>query len=156
MSVIKDTIEGLAKGWSWPTVKEHPLRKLLLTKAFERCGGIKVSVDNGGFSRDFTFRHEKKNGDLRIWTRSMSGLLQWRTDPVKGDRLVYKAFGKNDPTERLSLEEIFLDPHDVDEGEVAMFEVLYADLVPMLPSFSAAIKEADKFLEVYIGNSRNT
>lgn len=148
MSEIKDVIETLSREWNWNSVYKHGLRKNLLSKEYERGGGLKVLVPTGPkFSREFTFRHEKKNGDFRIWTRSMSGLLQWRTDPVKGDRLVYRAFGNNVQTERVPLEEIFMDPNNVDEGEVAMFEVLYADLVDLLPLFKNALVEADQYLE---------
>ncbi|ATS93578.1 hypothetical protein P1A145kb_p178 [Pectobacterium phage DU_PP_I] len=148
MSEIKDVIEKLARDWSWNAVAKHDLRKQILTRNIEMGGGLRIQVPTGpNFSREFTFRHEKKNGDLRIWTKSMNSFLQWRTDPKKGDRLVYRAFGKDIQTERVPLEEIFMDPQYVDEGEVAMFEMLYADLVPLLPMFAEALVKADEYLE---------
>lgn len=147
MSEIKDVIEGLARGWSWACVQKHPDRAKLLSKRLEGVG-IDIEVPTGpNFSRNFTFRHEKKNKDLRIWTKSQTGLLQWRTDPDKGDRLVYVAFGKKATTEKVPLEEIFMDPWHVDEGEVGMFEMLYPDLVLLIPSFAEAIRLADEKLE---------
>lgn len=147
MSEIKDVIETLSREWSWNAVAKHDLRKQILTRNIEMGGGLRIQVPTGpNFSREFTFRHEKRNGDLRIWTKSMNGLLQWRTDPKKGDRLVYRAFGKDIHAERVPLEEIFMDPQYVDEGEVAMFEMLYADLAPMVPLFAGALDEADKLL----------
>lgn len=147
MSEIKDVIETLSRDWSWKAVSKHDIRKQILHPKIERGGGLQIHVPQGpNFSREFTFRHEKKNGDLRIWTKSMDGLLQWRTDPKKGDRLVYRAFGKDTQTERVPLEEIFMDPQYVDEGEVEMFEMLYADLVPLLPMFAEALVKADEQL----------
>lgn len=155
MSEIKDVIERLARDWSWNAVAKHDLRKQILTRNIEMGGGLRIQVPTGpNFSREFTFRHEKKNGDLRIWTKSMNGLLQWRTDPKKGDRLVYRAFGKDIQTERVPLEEIFMDPQYVDEGEVAMFEMLYADLVPLLPMFAEALVKADEHLEKNYGSAK--
>lgn len=155
MSEIKDVIETLSREWSWNAVAKHDLRKQILTRNIEMGGGLRIQVPTGpNFSREFTFRHEKKNGDLRIWTKSMNGLLQWRTDPKKGDRLVYRAFGKDIQTERVPLEEIFMDPQYVDEGEVAMFEMLYADLVPLLPMFAEALVKADEYLEKNYGSAK--
>lgn len=155
MSEIKDVIETLSREWSWNAVAKHDLRKQILTRNIEMGGGLRIQVPTGpNFSREFTFRHEKKNGDLRIWTKSMNGLLQWRTDPKKGDRLVYRAFGKDIQTERVPLEEIFMDPQYVDEGEVAMFEMLYADLVPLLPMFAEALAKADEYLEKNYGSAK--
>lgn len=155
MSEIKDVIETLSREWSWNAVAKHDLRKQILTRNIEMGGGLRIQVPTGpNFSREFTFRHEKRNGDLRIWTKSMNGLLQWRTDPKKGDRLVYRAFGKDIQTERVPLEEIFMDPQYVDEGEVAMFEMLYADLVPLLPMFAEALVKADEYLEKNYGSSK--
>ncbi|QPI18267.1 hypothetical protein POP15_219 [Pectobacterium phage POP15] len=155
MSEIKDVIETLSREWSWNAVSKHDLRKQILTRNIEMGGGLRIQVPTGpNFSREFTFRHEKKNGDLRIWTKSMNGLLQWRTDPKKGDRLVYRAFGKDIQTERVPLEEIFMDPQYVDEGEVAMFEMLYADLVPLLPMFAEALVKADEYLEKNYGSAK--
>ena len=146
MSEIKDVIERLARDWSWGAVHKDQTRRQIITKLEGKFRGLTLHVPTGPNTvRDFTMRHEKKNGDLRLWTKSMSGLLQWRTCPEKGDRLVYHAFGRND-TERLSIEEIFLDTHNVDEGEVAMFEMLYADLAPMVPLFAGALDEADRVL----------
>lgn len=155
MSEIKDVIETLSRDWSWDAVSKHDLRKQILTRNIEMGGGLRVQVPTGpNFSREFTFRHEKKNGDLRIWTKSMNGLLQWRTDPKKGDRLVYRAFGKDIQTERVPLEEIFMDPRCVDKGEVAMFEMLYSDLVPLLPMFAEALVKADEYLGKNYGSSK--
>lgn len=155
MSEIKDVIETLSREWSWDAVAKHDLRKQILSRNIEMGGGLRIQVPTGpNFSREFTFRHEKKNGDLRIWTKSMNGLLQWRTDPKKGDRLVYRAFGKDIQTERVPLEEIFMDPQYVDEGEVAMFEMLYADLVPLLPMFAEALVKADEYLEKNHGSAK--
>lgn len=72
MSEIKVTIETLAKEWGWDAVSRHTLRKTLLSSKYEgRLGGLQVMVSAGnGFVKEFTFRHEKKNGDFRIWTRS--------------------------------------------------------------------------------------
>jgi len=152
MSENKDVIERLARDWSWKAVVNHPIRHHIITTWEGKLRGLHIEVPTGpNTHREFTMRHERKNGDLRIWTKSMSGLLQWRTCPEKGDRLVYHAFGRGD-TERLSIEEIFLDTHNVDEGEVAMFEVLYADLAPMVPLFAGALDEADRLLlEKYNG-----
>lgn len=147
MSEIKDVIETLSREWNWDAVSKHELRKKIISRNMEMSGGLRVNVPAGPkFYREFTFRHEKKNGDLRIWTKSMHGLLQWRTDPEKGDRLVYRAFGKGTLTERVPLEEIFMDPHNVEEDEVSMFEMLYADLVPLLPLFAEALVIADEEL----------
>ena len=152
MSEIKDVIERLARDWSWRAVMGDPVRRQIVTKLEGKFRGLSLEVPTGpNTTHEFTMRHEMKNGDLRLWTKSMSGLLQWRTCPEKGDRLVYHAFGRND-TQRLSIEEIFLDTHNVDEGEVAMFEVLYADLAPMVPLFAGALDEADRLLlEKYNG-----
>lgn len=147
MSQIKDVIERLARDWSWDSVQCNPARRQIITKFEGKFGGLALRVPDGpNVVRDFVMRHEKKNGDLRLWTKSMSGLLQWRTGPGKVDRLVYHAFARND-TERLAIEEIFMDTHNVDEGEVAMFEMLYADLAPMVPLFAGALDEADRILE---------
>lgn len=147
MSEIKDVIERLAKDWSWQAVLDNPVRRQILKSLEGQRRGLSIKVPTGpNTHREFTMRHEFRKGDLRLWTKSMSGLLQWRTCPEKGDRLVYHAFGKAD-TERLSIEEIFLDTHNVDEGEVAMFEMLYADLAPMVPLFAGALDEADRILE---------
>lgn len=155
MNEIKDVIEMLSRDWSWDAVAKHDLRKKILTCNRGMSGGLRVQVPTGpNFSREFTFRNEKKNGDLRIWTKSMNGLLQWRTDPEKGDRLVYRAFGKDIQTERVPLEEIFMDPQCVDEDEVAMFEMLYTDLVPLLPVFGEALVKADEYLENNYGSAK--
>ncbi|AEZ66289.1 hypothetical protein EXT67_21525 [Pectobacterium atrosepticum] len=141
MSEIKDVIERLARDWSWGAGQYRQSIQALEGK----FRGLTLHVPTGpNTAREFTMQYEKKNGDLRLWTKSMSGLLQWRTCPEKGDRLVYHAFGRT--TERLSIEEIFLDTHNVDEGEVAMFEMLYADLAPMVPLFAGALDEADRVL----------
>lgn len=147
MSEIKDVIERLAKDWSWGAVQKDPIRRLIITDLEGKLRGLTLWVPSGpNTSREFTMRHEKKNGDLRLWTKSMSGLLQWRTGPEKGDRLVYHPFGRGG-TERLAIEEIFMDTHNVDEGEVAMFEMLYSDLAPMVPLFAGALDQADRILQ---------
>lgn len=155
MSEIKVTIETLAKEWGWDAVSRHTLRKTLLSSKYEgRLGGLQVMVSAGnGFVKEFTFRHEKKNGDFRIWTRSPGGLIQWRTDPTKGDRLIYRPFGTNRLTERVSLEDIFMDPTNVDDGEVEMFKMLYGELVPLIPLFHLAIQHADQML-IYLNNTK--
>lgn len=140
-------VRDLLNNWTWEKVKKDKVRGQIIrlpNKVLER----RLDFPYGGYS--FSLRHEKSKGDLRFWTKSMSGLLQWRTCPEKGGRLVYHAFGRGD-TERLSIEEIFLDTHNVDEGEVAMFEMLYADLVPLLPMFAEALVKADEYLEKYNG-----
>lgn len=139
MSKIKDVVETLANDWNWDTVAKHPARRQLLNGTLA-SGDLTVRLPNG---IGFTFRHEKKNGDLRIWTKSNCGLLQWRSDPKKGDRLVYVPFGGENRTERLPLAEIFMDPKLVDEDEVMMFEVLYPDLLDLLPHFGEALLLAD-------------
>lgn len=95
--------------------------------------------------------HKTSNKDLRVWTKTPAGLIQWRTCPLKGDRLVYQPFGGNRQSERLSLEEIFMDPTCVDEGEVEMFKMLYSELEPLVPLFSAAMGHFDKMLEEMYG-----
>ena len=144
MSKIKDVVETLANDWNWGSVKGHSFRRELLTGS--KAGtGLSVRLANGV---GFNFRHEQKNGDLRIWTKSNCGLLQWRTDPDKGDRLVYVPFGGKSRTERLPIADIFMDPKNVDEDEVLMFEVLYPDLLDLLPHFGEAVSLADdKLLE---------
>ena len=139
MSKIKDVVETLANDWNWGSVKEHAVRRELLTGSLAGTS-LQVRLPSGV---GFTFRHEKKNGDLRIWTKSNCGLLQWRTDPEKGDRLVYVPFGGQNRTERLPIAEIFMDPKNVDEDEVLMFEVLYPDLLDLLPHFGEALVLAD-------------
>lgn len=144
MSKIKDVVETLANDWNWNSVQDHSARRQLLNGSLGATGlGVRCTSGVG-----FTFRHEKKNGDLRIWTKSNCGLLQWRSDPEKGDRLVYVPFGGQNRTERLPLAEIFMDPKNVDEDEVLMFEVLYPDLLDLLPHFGEALLLADaKLLE---------
>lgn len=152
MSVIKETIEKLAREWSWEVVSTHPTRSALLRhpKLIGKGNGISVLVDQGAtwetWIKEFTFRHERANGDLRIWTKVTNGLIQWRTDPVKGSRLVYRPFGTATQTERLDIEEIFLDPTNVEEDEVQMFEMLYADVAPHIADFYVALQKADDIL----------
>lgn len=146
MSEIKNVIERLARDWSWGAVINDPVRRQIISNLEGKFGGLHIVIPSGPNNPSvFTMRHERRNGDLRLWTKSITGLLQWRTCPEKGDRLVYHPFNRGD-TERLSIEEIFLDTHNVDEGEVKMFEMLYADLAPMVPLFAAALDEADRLL----------
>lgn len=150
MSEIKDVIELLSKEWSWGAVKEHPKRRLILTS--HSRGGIVTKVPTGpNFTREFKMEYKEVNKDLRVWTKTTAGLIQWRTCPVKGDRLVYQPFGGNRQSERLSLEEIFMDPTCVEEDEVEMFKVLYSELEPLVPLFSAAMFQFDQILEGIYG-----
>ena len=151
MSEIKDTIELLSREWTWNAVKDHPQRKILLTK--KTMGGIVTQVATGPkFTREFKVQHKPENKDLRVWTKTTAGLIQWRTCPVKGDRLVYQPFGGNRQSERLSLEEIFMDPTCVEEDEVEMFKMLYSELGPLIPLFSTAMSQFDHVLEGIHGN----
>lgn len=154
MSKIKDVIERLARDWSWKSVKNDPVRRQIITKLEGKFGGLTVEVPTGPNTvREFILRHEKKNGDLRLWTKSISGLLQWRTCPIKGDRLVYHGFGRGD-TDRLPIEEIFLDTHNVDEGEVLMFEMLYPEIVSMIPLFGDALDLTDAWLKGFFNEQK--
>lgn len=150
MSEIKDTIELLSKEWSWNAVKDHPQRKIILSR---NCtGGIVTQVPTGpNFTREFKMQHKRENNDLRVWTKTTAGLIQWRTCPVKGDRLVYQPFGGNRQSERLALEEIFMDPTCVEEGEVEMFKMLYSELEPLVPLFSTAMAQFDEVLGGFRG-----
>ena len=156
MSIIKDTIEKLAREWSWSAVNRHPLRsKLVSDRRFERrakkgfLGGMDVIVEYPGadFSSKYSIRYEKDKGDFRIWTKNNVGLIQWRTSKEKGDRLVYRPFAKNiTVSERVEISEIFLDPFNVNEGEVEMFEMIYPDISPLIPGFNTAVQMADQEL----------
>lgn len=150
MSKIKDVVETLANDWNWHVVADHPARRPLLNGSIP-SGDLRIRLPSGV---GFTFRHEKKNGDLRIWTKSNCGLLQWRSDPKKGDRLVYVPFGGQNRTERLPLAEIFMDPKSVDEDEVLMFEVLYPDLMDLLPIFGDALRIGDEKLKETAGGGK--
>lgn len=155
MSEIKEAIELLSKEWSWGAVKAHPQRRLVLTT---HCrGGIVTQVPTGpNFTREFKMEHKAENKDLRVWTKTTAGLIQWRTCPVKGDRLVYQPFGGKRQSERLSLEEIFMDPTCVEEGEVDLFKMLYADLEPLVPMFIEAMGKFDELLgEIYGKGEKN-
>lgn len=153
MSKIKDVVETLANDWNWQAVSEHPVRRQLIIN--RKGSGLNVRVPTGpNFAVGFSFRHEEKNGDLRIWTKSNCGLLQWRTDLVKGDRLVYVPFTNVSRTERLPLAEIFMDPQNVDEDEVLMFEVLYPDLLDLLPIFGDALRIGDEKLRETAGGGK--
>lgn len=141
MSKIKDIIEDLAINWSYAALKVHPSRKEIFN---QRYVGVSTKVAlQGKYNQEFTLRYDQNFGDVRIWTKAPAGLIQWRSCGAKGDRLIYKSFVKGTFTERLPLEDIFMDPRNVDEGEVAMFEVLYADMAPILPLFAEALSQLD-------------
>lgn len=143
MTDIKDTIEKLATDWSWSAVKEHRNRQVLIKVRRFRSLTVKVPHEFG--EQLFDIRHEPEKGkhDLRIWTKTKGGLLQWRTCPIKGDRLVYVKFG-NQEVDKVALEDIFLDPVHVDESEVDFFKVMYPDLAKPLPLFSEAVDLVDE------------
>jgi len=147
MTDIKETIEKLATDWTWTAVKEHRNRHVLIKVRRFRSLTVKVPHEFG--EQHFDIRHEPEKGkhDLRIWTKTQGGLLQWRTCPVKGDRLVYVKFGGQPEKEKVALEDIFLDPLHVDEGEVEFFKVMYPDLVKLLRLFSQAVDLVDQKIE---------
>lgn len=149
MSEIKEVIETLAKVWSWAAVKAHPTRRQIITKRADN--GLYVRIQNPGkdLPHTFTIRHQKKDGDLRLWTKTPYGLVQWRSCPKKGDRLVYQPFGSGGrlKADRVAIEDIFIDPLNVDEGEVEMFKVLYPEIAPLLPLFLSATDEIDMVLQ---------
>lgn len=147
MSDIKYVIERLGRDWNFGDVLRHKQRKSLISP----FGEFKVLVPAGpNITQSFSFQYKKDTNDIRIWTKTFNGLLQWRSCPVKGNRLVYRPFGKDSTTERVDLEDIFMDPLNVEDDEVAMFEMLYADILPLIPMFGDALDKADYRLGVLI------
>lgn len=149
MTSIKDTIEKLATDWSWTAVKGHPNRHVLIK--LMRFRSLKVKVPHDFGEQHFDIRHEPEKGkhDLRIWTTTQGRLFQWRTCPLKGDRLVYVNFG-NQEAGKVALEDIFLDPRHVDESEVDFFKVMYPDLAKLLPVFSEAVDLVDEKIRMWL------
>lgn len=147
MSDIKHVIERLGRDWNFGEVSRHNQRKSLMGP----FGDIKVLVPAGpNLTQSFSFQYKKDTKDIRIWTKTFTGLLQWRTSMEKGNRLVYRPFGKDSTTERVDLEDIFMDPLNVEDDEVAMFEMLYAELLPLIPLFGEALDKVDLQLGVLI------
>lgn len=155
--MIKEVIEKLEKDWSWSAMIQHPLRKhLLVNQNWVRPkrsgkGGMIVETGNDEY---FKFRHYREDNDFRIFRKTSNALIQWRSDKKKGNRLIFVFFGKGGSVERLPLEEIFLDPLNIDEGEIALFEMIYADMTPYLASFKEALLKADEKLEAAYGKFR--
>lgn len=136
---IKCVIEKLTQRWSWDALQKSQYRGVLVKDRGYVDKGLVVYA--GKLS--FKMRHRKEDGDFRIWTNTASALIQWRTCPKKGNRLIYRPYGKGSGTERLAMEDIFLDPWNVDEGEVQLFEMMYPEFVPIVPLFEEALQAAD-------------
>lgn len=147
---IKDTIEALSTQWNWHSIKNSPHKRQLLGRLEGKKRGLKVNVPRpySDFMQEFTFRHEQINTDVRIWTKTPTGLLQWRTGPKTGSRLVYKNFSAVD-TERIDIEDVFLDTSCVTAEEIELFCFLYADISAIVPLFWKALAQADKELGEY-------
>lgn len=148
MSEIKETIELLSREWSWNKVKNNPVRSLVLSKGFVGKGMLCDVPSGPNYSLRFQLRHDPAKGDLRMWTKTKTGLIQWRTCPVKGDRIVYQPFGGKRDAERIAMEDIFMDPSSIDEGEVELFKVLYGEIENLVPLFKEASKKFNELLGV--------
>lgn len=149
-SKIKEAISRLYSEWAWEAISDHLTRKAVIHKLEGDVGGIVVRVaSEGGYAYSFKVNHKKENGDVRIWVTTKNYLVQWRTSPEvvgKGNRLVVRSFSKGASTDRLPVEDLFLDPSDVDSGEIMLLGMMYPELAEMLPLFPEALDEFDKKL----------
>lgn len=144
---IKEAIRRLYSEWTWGAISGHLTRKAVIHKLEGDVGGIVVRVaSKGGHADSFKINHKRENGDARIWVTTKNYLVQWRTSPDvtgKGNRLVVRSFSKGASTDRLPVEDLFLDPLDVDSGEIMLLGMMYPELAEMLPLFPDALNEFD-------------
>ena len=139
---IKYTLKLLSEQWTYSEINKDRFRRRLIHGAY-RERGLKVTTKKG-----FTFRAvscAKNNFDVRIFTQTSERLLQWRTDKEKGDRLVHKDY-RATGVERLSLDELFMDPSQVTEDDVTFFKGIYPELVEILVEFEEAVCKIDEIL----------
>lgn len=136
---VKLMIERLTHDWGWKVMKISQKRRVLLRQHQSR----KINTPSG---LEFTFRHRVQDGDFRIFTKIKTGLIQWRTDEAMGDRLIYKPFNGTTFVERTPVEDLFMDPSDVDGGEVDLFCMMYPEISRLAKDFVDAMIFMDQEL----------
>lgn len=146
MSTVKEAISRLSSEWSWDAIRLDSLRRKLICKEIlvGRGGGLDTKV-NG---LNFKFRHIREDKDFRIFTNA-NALFQWRTSKKgpegKGDRLIIRHYTKN-ASDKIQVDELFLDPSNPDDGEIVMLDMMYPELAAILPYFPAAMDQIEEQL----------
>jgi hypothetical protein len=140
MSTVKEAISRLYSEWSWNEVRLDVVKRDLICKNILVGKGGGISVDVGGLK--FKFRHVREDKDFRIFTSTSKELVQWRTSKDKGDRIVVRNYAQT-ASDRLPIEEYFLDPASPDDGEIIMLEMMYPELTAILPRFPEAMDKVE-------------
>jgi hypothetical protein len=144
----KQTLERLIRDWSIEKAMNHDLRK----KAFGSGNqALTIEHSDSESGTKASFLRPKTSNDIRIHAGFPTCALQWRSCMEKQNRLIYiDYFSEVRKTVRVALEDIFLDPNEIEDSEYEMFKTLYPEICEHIDRMAYFLDEAEhKLLEMY-------
>lgn len=144
----KQTLERLIRDWSIEKAMNHNLRK----KAFGNGNGaLTIEEPSPESGMKASFLRPKTSNDIRIHAAFSTCALQWRSCMEKQNRLIYiDYFSEVRKTVRVALEDIFLDPNEIEDSEYEMFKTLYPEICVHIEKMAYFLDEAEhKLLEMH-------